>query len=68
MPDAWPYRRSVPYDYAMMMRPNKAETAVHGCRCPGDVAVGMRKELVRPWITHNTFQKLNVLDEGRGWL
>ena len=24
---------------AMLMRPNKAETAVHGCHCPGDMAV-----------------------------
>ena len=23
----------------MLMRPDKAETAVHGCHCPGDMAV-----------------------------
>ena len=23
----------------MLMRPNKAETAVHGCHCAGDMAV-----------------------------
>ena len=23
-------------------RPNKAQTTVHGCRCPGDMAVRMR--------------------------
>ena len=28
--------------YAMLMRPNKAKTAVHGCHCPGDMAVRMR--------------------------
>ena len=25
----------------MMMRPNKPETADHGCQCPGDMAVRM---------------------------
>ena len=34
----------------MLMRPNKAKTAVHGCHCPGDMAVRMRKVLVRPWV------------------
>ena len=34
----------------MLMRPNKAKTAVHGCRCPGDMAVCMRKVLARLWI------------------
>ena len=34
----------------MLMRSNKAETAVHGCHCPGDMAVRMRKVLTRPWI------------------
>ena len=34
----------------MLMRPNKAKTAVHGCHCPGDMAVRMRKVLARPWI------------------
>ena len=31
-------------------RPNKAETAVHDCHCLGDMAVRMRKVLVRPWV------------------
>ena len=31
--------------YAMLMRPNKAKTAVHGCHCSGDMAVHMRKVL-----------------------
>ena len=36
--------------YASLMRPNKAETAVHGCHCLGDMAVRMRKVLARPWV------------------
>ena len=36
--------------FAMLMRPNKAETAVHGCHCPGDMAVRMCKVLARPWV------------------
>ena len=27
---------------SMLMRPNKAETVVHGCQCTGDIAVRMR--------------------------
>ena len=38
------------HGYAKLMRPNKAETAVHGCHCPGDMAVRIRKVLARPWI------------------
>ena len=34
----------------MLMRRNKAETAVHGCHCPGDMAVRMHNVLTRPWI------------------
>ena len=34
----------------MLMRPNKAERAVHGCHCLGDMAVRMRKVLARPWV------------------
>ena len=34
----------------MLMRSNKAETAVHGYHCPGDMAVRMRKVLTRPWV------------------
>ena len=30
---------------AMLMRPNKAETAVHGCYCPGDMTVCMHEIL-----------------------
>ena len=35
----------LPDGYAMLMRPNKAETAVQG-----DMAVRMRKLLARPWV------------------
>ena len=31
----------LPVGYAILMRPNKAETTVHGCHCPGDMAVRM---------------------------
>ena len=34
----------------MLMSPNKGETAVHGCHCPGDMAVRMLEVLARPWI------------------
>ena len=40
----------LPNGYAMLMRPNKAETAVHCCHCLGDIAVHMRKVLARPWV------------------
>ena len=33
-----------------LMRPNKGETAVHGCHCPGDMAVHMREVLARRWV------------------
>ena len=39
-----------PDGYTMLMRPNKAETAVHGCHCPGDMAVRMGKVLARPRV------------------
>ena len=40
----------LPDSYAMQIRPNKAETAVHGWHCPGDMAVCMLKVLARPWV------------------
>ena len=40
----------LPNDNAVLMKPNKAETAVHGCHCMGDMAVRMRKVLARPWV------------------
>ena len=39
-----------PDGYAMLISPNKGETAVHGCHCPGDMAVRMREALARPWV------------------
>ena len=37
------------YDgYAVLMRPDKAEAAVHGCHCQGDMAVRMREVLAIP--------------------
>ena len=35
-------------DFAMLMSPNKGETAVHGCHCPGDMVVRMRTVLAIP--------------------
>ena len=32
----------LPDGYAMLMRPNRAETAVHDCHCPDHVAVRVR--------------------------
>ena len=29
-----------PDGYAMLMSPNKGDTAVHGCHCPSDMVVG----------------------------
>ena len=40
----------LPDGYAMLMRPNKVETTVHGCHCPGDMAVHMPEVLVRPLV------------------
>ena len=34
----------------MLMRPNKAETAVHGYHYQGDMAVRICKVLARPWV------------------
>ena len=34
----------------LMRKKKKAETAIHGCHCPDDMAVRMRKVLARPWI------------------
>ena len=40
-----------PDGYAMLMSPNEGKTAVHGCHCPGDMAVRMREVLARPWVS-----------------
>ena len=34
----------------MLMSPNKGETAVRDCHCPGIMAARMRELLVRPWV------------------
>ena len=40
----------LPKGYAMLTRPNKAETAVRGCHCLGDMAMCMHMALARPWV------------------
>ena len=35
---------------AMLMSPNKGETAVHGCYCLSDMAVRIREVLARLWV------------------
>ena len=37
-----------PDGYAMLMSLNKGETAVHGCHCPGDTVVRVRKVMAIP--------------------
>ena len=44
------FPRSLTDGYAMLMSPNKGETAVHGCHCPCDMAVRMREIMLRPWV------------------
>ena len=39
-----------PDRHAMLMSPNKGETAVHGCHCQGDMTVRMRQVLDRRWV------------------
>ena len=39
---------TTPDGYAMLMSPNKGETAVHGYHCPGDMVVRMRTVLAIP--------------------
>ena len=34
--------------YAMLVRPNKAETVIHGCNCSDDMAVRMHKVMAIP--------------------
>ena len=43
-------RAFIPDGYTKLIKPNKAETAVHGCHYPGDMAVRMRKVLARPRV------------------
>ena len=51
----------LPDGYAMLMRLNKAETVVHDCYCPGDMAVHMRKVLARPWVDFRVCHLLLML-------
>ena len=37
--------------YAMLMSPNKGDTAVHGWHCPSDMAARMREELAMLWVS-----------------
>ena len=34
--------------FALLVNPNKGETAIHGCYCQCDMAVRMREVLARP--------------------
>ena len=49
--------------YAMLMSPNKGETAVHGCHCPGDMAVRMRQVLAVGWCMCAPCFKFVILRE-----
>ena len=57
----------LPHSYAMLMRPSKAETAVHGCHCPGDMAVRMGKVLAKSWVGVRVCQLLLLLFLNSGW-
>ena len=48
------------------MRPNNAKTAVHGCHCPGDMAVRMRKVLARLWVGVRVCDLLLLLSRSKG--
>ena len=39
---------AMPDGNAMLMSPSKGKTAVHGCHCPGDMAVRTSQVLARP--------------------
>ena len=43
--------RGMVWGYAMLLSPNKDETIVHGCHCPGDMALCVRKvlDIPRSW-------------------
>ena len=57
----------LPDSYAMLMRPNKTETAVHGCHFPGDTAVCMGKVLAKSWVGVRVCQLLLLLFLNSGW-
>ena len=52
--------------YAILMRPIKAETAVHGCHFPG-VAVRMCKLLAKSWVGARVCHLLLLLFLNSGW-
>ena len=39
------------WGYAMLLSPNKDETTIHGCHCPGDTVLRVRKvlDIPRSW-------------------
>lgn len=43
--------RGMDWGYAMLLSPNKDETTIHGCHCPGDMALRVRKvlDIPRSW-------------------
>ena len=44
------FSRSLTNGYAMVVRPSKGKTAVHGCHCQRDMAVRMHEVMARPWV------------------
>ena len=48
-PEAGP-KHPFKHQLHVLMRPNKAGTAVHGCHYLSDMAVRMWKVLARPWV------------------
>ena len=50
------------------MSPNKGETAVHGCHCPGDMVVRMRTVLAIPrgWYVCLSADKCQLIFTGSG--
>ena len=44
------FSRSLTDGYAMVVRPSKGKTAVHGCHCQRDMAVRMHEVMARPWV------------------
>ena len=34
----------------MLMSSNKGKAAIHGCHCPGDMAVSMPEVMARLWV------------------
>ena len=53
---------AVSFEYGLAWTgPNKADTAVHGCHCPGNMAARMRKVLARPWVGVRVYHLLLLL-------